>query len=442
MRGGDATPTWQPWTLREHLSAADPARSLERAERRYREVDSQLHCWVGREPRSSAQHVDVASNDGPLAGVPLGVKDVIDLAGHPTRCGSTLRADALPATDDADIVTAWRRAGAVPVGKTVTTEFAYFSPGPTHNPARLHHTPGGSSSGSAAAVASGQVPLALGAQTAGSVTRPAAYCGVASMVMTPGRFPGRGVVGLSPSLDAHGFLSATVADLAYAWGALVPGAGGTADTPEEALPRRILLWHPHGVGDVDGEMTAAVSLVGRLLKEGGVDVDLVPSDGLARELVDAHLTVMAFEAARERPAELASAEMLSEQLAALLRRGAALHEDEHEAALVVARNHLRSLLHIFETVDAIVGPAALGPAPAGLSATGDPVLSRPWQVLGLPTVGIPGLRTSDGLPLGLQAIGRPSGESALLSAARAVEHLVTEHVGSHPADPTRGSAAR
>lgn len=423
----DAPDTWRPWSLRDHLAEGDPAASRARAEARFREVDPQVLAWVGREPAEPGD--EPGHEPGPLAGAPLGVKDVVDLAGVPTRCGSALRADAPPATEDAAIVTAWRRAGAVPVGKTVTTEFAYFSPGPTRNPARPGHTPGGSSSGSAAAVASGQVPLAIGAQTAGSVTRPAAYCGVASLVMTPGRFPTRGVVGLSPTLDTHGVLTATVADLAHAWAALDPTEGRYAAPPPPLLPRRVLLWHPHGIGEVDAGMTAGVDHVARLLADRGVDVDTLPADDLDRELVAAHRTVMAVEAARERPAEVAAADRLSAPLAELLRTGAALHDEERLAALAVADRHRRDVLALLATYDLVLGPAALGPAPAGLHATGDPVLSRPWQVLGLPAVGIPGLRSADGLPLGLQVVGAPEREGRLLAAAAAIESVVLAHAG-------------
>ncbi|WZH51226.1 MAG: amidase [Nocardioides alkalitolerans] len=431
MNEHDALGAWRPWSLRDHLAAGDPAASRARAEQRYREVDPQVLAWVERTPVTEPEPA------GPLAGAPLGVKDVVDLAGVPTRCGSALRADAPPATEDAAIVAAWRKAGAVPVGKTVTTEFAYFSPGPTRNPARLGHTPGGSSSGSAAAVASGQVPVAIGAQTAGSVTRPAAYCGVASLVMTPGRFPTRGVVGLSPTLDAHGVFTATVADLAHAFAAL---DGRPDGPPVPALPRRVLLWHPHGIGDVDVEMTAAVDRVAHLLTERGVEVDALHAGDRDRELVAAHLTVMAFEAARERPAEVAATDRLSEPLAALLRRGAGLHDEEHLAALAAADRHRRDLLDLLATYDAVIGPAALGPAPAGLRATGDPVLSRPWQVLGLPTVGIPGLRSAEGLPLGLQAVGAPGREERLLATAGGVESVVQAHARPAHPEPARGGA--
>lgn len=424
MSGPDGSGTWRPWPLRDHLATGDPAASRARAEHRYREIDPRVRAWVEREPIG-----EPAPEPGPLAGAPLGVKDVVDLAGVPTRCGSALRTDAPPATEDAAIVAAWRRAGALPVGKTVTTEFAYFSPGPTDNPARLGHTPGGSSSGSAAAVASGQVPLAIGAQTAGSVTRPAAYCGVASLVMTPGRFPTRGVVGLSPTLDAHGVFTATVADLAHAFAALAARPDGP---PAPALPRKVLPWHPHGIGEVDAEMTAAVDHTARLLIERGVEVDALPADDRDHELVEAHLTVMAFEAARERAAELAASDRLSDPLAALLRRGAHLHDEQHLAALAVADRHRRDLLDLLATYDAVVGPAAPGPAPAGLHATGDPVLSRPWQVLGLPTVGIPGLRSADGLPLGLQAVGAPGREERLLAVAGGIESVVQAHARRQP----------
>lgn len=193
--------TWQPWSLSELVhdrttERVTGAAVLEKTWSRIAETESAVSAWATTDLPSELDAT------GLLGGVPLGVKDIIDVAGLPTRCGSKLRADHEAVETDAAIVTAWRRAGAVPVGKTVTTEFAFFAPGATRNPADLGHTPGGSSSGSAAAVASGQVPLAIGSQTAGSVTRPVSYCGVAALVMSRGRFALDGVVGLSPSRAA------------------------------------------------------------------------------------------------------------------------------------------------------------------------------------------------------------------------------------------------
>jgi Asp-tRNA(Asn)/Glu-tRNA(Gln) amidotransferase A subunit family amidase len=395
---------WQPWSLRE-LVTADEA--LTRSRARIAETDEEVLAWVVRDPAPD-------STAGPLGGVPLGVKDIIDLAGLATRCGTPLRADAPPAEADAPIVTAWRRAGAVPVGKTVTTEFAYFSPGPTRNPAALGHTPGGSSSGSAAAVAAGHVPLALGTQTAGSVTRPASFCGVAALVMTHSRFAMDGVSGLSPSLDSHGVFTAGVTDLALAWSALM-GEQDPALVADQ--PPRLLVW----TGDAGGEMRSALATARERLAAAGAVVDDFPDEKLVAGLTAAQPVVMAYEAARERADELTVASVLSEQLALLLRTGATTPDGDYQAARQTIREGGKEMLELLATYDAVLGPAAPGPAPEGLATTGDPVMSRPWQALGLPAVTVPGLRSPAGLPLGLQLVGRMWRESDLLATGCWVE---------------------
>ncbi|WGY04401.1 amidase [Nocardioides sp. QY071] len=401
LRTGRTTPADVHTRFRERVAATDPA----------------LRAWVELAPPPPD-----AGAAGPLGGVPLGVKDIIDVAGLPTRCGAAVRADAGPAPADAAIVTAWRSAGAVPAGKTVTTEFAFFAPGPTANPAAPGHTPGGSSSGSAAAVAAGQVPLALGSQTAGSVTRPASYCGVASLVMSHGRYPVTGVTGLSPSLDSHGVLAASASDLALAWAALT----GTHDAGA-ALGRapRVLVWTGAALGVVEDAMSAALEAAVDRLRAAGARVDPFPEERLVAELTCAHPVVMAFEAARERAAELARADELSEPLAALLRTGAATSHADYRAACEVVDAGERSLAAHLSSYDVVLGPAAPGPAPRGLAATGDPVLSRAWQALGLPTAAVPGLVDEAGLPLGVQLVGRRRGETELLGHATWLERHLT-----------------
>lgn len=425
---------WAPTSLREIVGdlasgRTSPAGLLDRSLARIAETEPGLRAWVVQDPAPGNP-----GSTGPLGGVPLGVKDIIDVAGLPTRCGSALRAGAAPATTDATIVTAWRRAGAVPIGKTVTTEFAFFAPGPTQNPAAPGHTPGGSSSGSAAAVASGQVPLALGSQTAGSATRPASYCGVAALVLSHGRLPAAGVTGLSPSLDSHAVFAAGVTDLALAWSALTgePDAGlGTKPVPGlgagagPARPPRVLLWSATSLGVVEPAMQAALVGLRARLAAAGASVEDFPEEELIADVTAAHPIVMRYEAARERAAELAVAGELSEPLANLLRSGAATSDRDHAAArqtIAAAGERVRELL---TDHDVVIGPAAPGAAPPGLGATGDPILSRAWQALGLPVVTVPGLRDGAGLPLGVQVIGRYRAETELLGIGCWIEDRLT-----------------
>ncbi|WP_405911745.1 amidase [Streptomyces sp. NBC_00963] len=423
---------WQPWSLRELVRDLAAGRTtataaLERSRARIAATEPEVMAWVGQ-----AGDPDGIATSGPLAGTPFGVKDIIDVAGRPTRCGSALRADDAPARADAPIVRAWRDAGATVVGKTVTTEFAYFAPGPTRNPAAPGHTPGGSSSGSAAAVACGHVPLAIGSQTAGSVTRPASYCGVASLVMTRGRFPLDGVVGLSPSFDSHGFYAAGATDLAVAWEALTgsgPAPSGPAPSgpapSDPAAPPRVLLWTAGPIGGLSDDMRQALETAGKRLAAAGAEVGAFPEERLIADVTAAHPVIMAYEAARERAAERAVADRLSAPLALLLRDGAATSDADLAAArstVAAARPRMAALLASY---DVIVGPAALGSAPAGLDATGDPVLSRAWQALGLPVVTVPGLYDTAGLPLGIQAVGPAHGESGLLARSAWIEAVLS-----------------
>jgi Asp-tRNA(Asn)/Glu-tRNA(Gln) amidotransferase A subunit family amidase len=412
---------WQPWSLRDLVGdlaggRTTPAAAVQRARARMTETEPELRAWVTLEAAP-----DTTATSGRLRGVPLGVKDIIDVAGLPTRCGSSLRADREAAAADATIVSAWRAAGAIPVGKTVTTEFAFFAPGPTRNPAATDHTPGGSSSGSAAAVASGQVPLAIGSQTAGSVTRPASYCGVASLVMSRGTFPVEGVVGLSPSLDSHGVYAATVSDLALAWSALT-GAGDVG-VGEVSAPR-VLVWSADPLGVVEPEMAAAVATARERLEAAGVTVHDLPGGEVIAAATAAHPVVMAYEAARERSEELAVADQLSEPLSRLLRTGAATSVEAYEAARGTVADAAAHLSRVLEDYDVVLGPAAPGPAPQGLGATGDPILSRPWQAIGSPVVTVPGLRSSAGLPLGLQVVGRVGGDLDVLAMSRWIEERI------------------
>lgn len=400
------------WSLRGlvmdlRMGKLTPIDAFEQSRTRIAATEREVQAWVGLAPNP-----DFSAGRGSLGGVPLGVKDIIDVAGLPTRCGSRLRANSAPAKSDAAVVAAWRLAGAMPVGKTVTTEFAYFSPGPTQNPASLGHTPGGSSSGSAAAVAAGHVPLALGSQTAGSVTRPAAYCGVAALVTSHGSFSLDGVTGLSPSLDSHGMFAASVSDLAMAWSAF---AGVADPAATQRRPPRVLIWSATPLDIVSPEMAAALEVARERMSRAGAVVDDFPEEQLVSDATAAHPIVMAYEAARERAGELVNASELSEPLAALLQSGAATLTHDYEASVRTVADAAARVAVMLTEYDVIVGPAAPGPAPFGLERTGDPALSRAWQAMGLPALTVPGLKTASGLPLGLQAVARAGAEEHLLA---------------------------
>ncbi|MFB8267562.1 amidase [Streptomyces sp. NPDC055955] len=392
--------------------------ALERLDR----TEPEIRAWVRVDRNGAlraARQLDTEPTGELLRGIPFGVKDIIDVRDLPTECGSPLR-QGRTAETDAPLVDRLRQLGATPLGKTVTTEFAYFSPGPTRNPHNPAHTPGGSSSGSAAAVAAGVVPLALGSQTAGSLTRPAAYCGVAGFVAPAGGLlDTRGFAGLSPSLDAVGLLTPSVADLRLVYKAL------TADrlpAPLQPPTRpRLALWSGTELTEVAEDMQAAVIRSAEdAVTRGAVLVDVDWPTRTPR-LVDTHGTVMAYEAARELAAEAAHADQLSTPLNELLAHGRAIPATDYRQALALAERERAAMLSLLTDVDAVLGPAAPGPAPEGLAATGSPVLSRPWQLLGLPALTVPGHRTDQGLPLGLQLIGHPDRLEQLFVLGHAME---------------------
>ncbi|MGJ3509881.1 amidase [Enemella sp. A6] len=388
------------------------AEEFEATRSRIEAADTELRSFV-----EVATELPPVVEDGPLHGVPIGVKDIIDVAGYPTRCGSSIT-DPAPVTTTAACVQRLVDLGAVVVGKSVTTEFAYFAPGPTRNPAAAGRTPGGSSSGSAAAVAAGLVPLALGSQTAGSLTRPASFCGVSGMVLAHGSVDLSGVTGLSPSLDSLGLITRTVADLEIVHRAFTGDA--TTVTGEPAF----LVWSGSELGEIDPAMTR---LIDALAADLAADHEVAPLDwdDHVHTLTSDHLIVMGYEAAREHPELLAEhRDALSAPLVQLLAEGAETTHDQYEGARY---RRDRSRLDLAERMPAgtvLIGPAAPGPAPEGLEATGSPVLSRAWQLLGLPVITVAGATTTDGLPLGVQVIGWPGREADLLAAAALVEDRV------------------
>jgi Asp-tRNA(Asn)/Glu-tRNA(Gln) amidotransferase A subunit family amidase len=419
--------------------AATPSSAVEQSLQAIQAAEPEIQAWVEIDEggaRIAALELERSADArGPLWGVPVGVKDLIDVAGLPTRCGSALRGGE-PASVDAHCVRLLRQSGAVVMGKTVTTEFGYFAPGPTRNPANPANTPGGSSSGSAAAVAAGMVPLALGTQTAGSLTRPASFCGVAGFVAAKGQFSTTGITGLSPSLDSLGFLARTVADLRLVWSTLMGSEAESIDIPDDGAPR-LLLWNGSGLGEVSADMAAAVEHAAAAIRHQGALCAEWTDHDVVRRLADDHATIMAFEAARERSWELRHLDQMSVPLAELLEAGAVAPEAEYVAAAARIADARKSVLARLDKFDAILGPAALGAAPPGLEATGTPVLSRPWQALGLPVITIPGLRDPAGMPLGLQLIGAPGRERRLFSIAECIEESL-----ALPARPPRETRHR
>ena len=396
---------------------------LDRIAQREPEVGAFQHIDAVR-AMERARIADTQPAQGPLHGVPFAIKDIIDTDDMPTGWGSDLYADRRP-DRNAACVQAFLDADAIPIGKTVTTEFAYFRPGKTANPHNTGHTPGGSSSGSAAAVADFMVPLAFGSQTAASLIRPAAYCGVTAFRPSTGGFDLDGVMGLSSSLDTLGVLARDVRDLSLARAVLL--GTNMPDTPgfDDALPRISVMRGPHWMnGSVDMRDVCTRALTA--LAATGAECGEIAHPAIFAELTQAQITVMGYETARMRADEYDSHHgAISPQFAALIEAGRQVSDADYHAALAT-RDRANAILEtLFADVDALIVPSAPGPAPKGLDSTGDPLFSRMWNLLQLPTVALPFGTGAHGLPLGVQLIARRGDDAHLLAVAAWAESILS-----------------
>ncbi len=358
----------------------------------------------------------------PLGGLPVAFKDIFATADLPTQCGSPIYAGYQPRAD-ATAVVLTRRAGGNMLGKTVTTEMASMVPAGTRNPHNLAHTPGGSSSGSAAAVAAGMVPLAFGTQTAGSVIRPAAFCGVAGYKPSYRLIPLVGVKDVAWHLDTAGLFGAGTADVAFA-AAEILQRDLRVDRAAPAAPR-IALARTHLWPKASAAMANALETAARIAAAAGAKVTDVT---LPKELENAYgaqfviqdyetFRTLAFEYDRHR-------DLIGQQLRDQLDRGAAIPADAYDAARRTASRGRQVFADTMADYDVILTPSAPGAAPRGLESTGDPAFNRLWTLLGTPCVNIPGLFDDSGLPLGIQIVGRFGRDRTALEAALFVEDAI------------------
>ena len=370
-----------------------------------------------------ARAADAGPRRGLLHGLPIGVKDLIDTVDMPTAYGSPIYANHRPAWD-APCVAMTRAAGGIVIGKTVTTEFAVMHPGKTRNPHNTAHTPGGSSSGSAAAVADYMVPLAFGSQTAGSVIRPAAYCGVVGYKPSFGLISRVGVKSLSDTLDTIGVIARTVPDAAL-FAAAVSGRDELqVDTASTSSKLRVGICRTYEWNQALPETVAALEGAAVKFRAAGfrvTDVKLPPTyASLAQAQTDIMFAELAQSLAYER---LACWTRISERLRGIIDSGLKVTVDRYEAAQALARNCRRTLSDVFIDCDLLLAPSAPGAAPAGLGATGDPVFNRIWTLLRVPCVTIP-VATAGGLPVGLQVISAFGGDAQLLAAAHSLHQVL------------------
>jgi Asp-tRNA(Asn)/Glu-tRNA(Gln) amidotransferase A subunit family amidase len=395
--------------------------------------------------------VDIARRSGPLSGIPVGIKDIIATADMPTTNGSPVYRDCIPPAD-AWVVERLRNLGATIFGKTVSTEFAWRHPGPTVNPWNPNHTPGGSSSGSAAAVAAGLVPLALGTQTLGSVIRPAAFNGVVGFKPSFGAIPRTGVHPLSPSLDHVGFFARRVDDVAFALSLL----GGTSDSdihgrpvpafqvsierglPPLAAPRlaivRFAKW-----SKAEPEQQQLFEATLATLRDAGATLEELQLPELDHANWSAITTILASEAALifgdlvER-----FSDRTSDHLKALVRTGKAHTATDYLAAKALQDKLRSALASQLSGFDAVLTLPAFGEAPEGLGYTGDAEYCAPWTFVGAPAVSLPAGFGKNGLPLGLQIVGAYRGDYRTLRVAKWIENVLTFDPGIPRIDSTDG----
>ena len=403
---------------------------------RIAQVDERVQAWAFLDEQHALAQARAADEKkasgaplGPLHGIPVGLKDIIDTADMPTENGTPLHKGRTP-RKDAAVVESLRAAGAVIMGKTVTTECAYYHPGKTRNPHHPEHTPGGSSSGSAAAVGASMVPLALGSQTNGSVIRPAAFCGVYGFKPSHGLVPRTGVLALSRTLDQVGFFARSLEDIALLGETLAGFDAGDPDTrPRARVPFQAVLSEeppvepmfafmktPHW-DSAQADTKEAFAEVTAALGERVEEVALFQSAAPAWEW---HTTIMETEMAASFEAEYERGRRkLSEKLRSLIERGRETRAVDYLRALRMIAPLNEAFDELFmQRYDAILTPAAPGTAPKGLKSTGNPAFCSLWTLLGLPALTLPLLQGENGLPLGVQLVGRKGFDARLLRTAR------------------------
>jgi Asp-tRNA(Asn)/Glu-tRNA(Gln) amidotransferase A subunit family amidase len=403
--------------------------------KRIDEADAEIEAWAFldrdhamRQAEAADAHRKQGKAVGPLHGVPIGIKDIFDTGDMPTEFGSRLWVGRTPRRDSA-AVARLRAAGAVIMGKTVTTEYAYFTPGKTRNPHDPKRTPGGSSSGSAAAVAAHMVPGAIGSQTNGSVIRPAAFCGVVGFKPTHGLIPRSGALLLSRALDHVGVFTRTVEDAALLAEILAgfdeedPDTRAVARPPlaqvaasEPPLPPRFAFVRSPAWKHVEPAMREGFAELVETLGEAASEVEL--GAGFERVL-DMHKVVMEVDMAHNLHRDYEQGrDQLSERLRGLIERGRQQLATDYTRAVAGAAPLNQALDAVFDEYDAILTPAAPGEAPPSLDTTGNPVCCTIWTYLGTPAVTLPLLRSQAGMPLGVQLVGRRGNDARLLRTGR------------------------
>jgi Asp-tRNA(Asn)/Glu-tRNA(Gln) amidotransferase A subunit family amidase len=395
------------------------ARSLESIER----LDPGIQAFVCTRDYEEAISLAAAST-GPLAGMPIGLKDIFDTSDLPTAYGSSIYGNFQPA-GDAAIVSLIRRAGGYILGKTVMCEFAYMSPTMTRNPADITRTAGGSSSGSAAAVAAGMVPFAIGTQTGGSTIRPASFCGIAGYKPTFGMFPTAGMKAFSWSLDTVGLFAATVSDVAWLAESLI----GRPLVPPGSTRRIVVgvpLAYPWTAPSPGAELV--IEQACSAIEEAGGIVKFITFPAWIESMVNAHSVLQGYEATQTMAYEFDKyGDQLSPMLSDYLAQASSVSVSAYDCARSMIRGAKEKLAGLFDGIDVLMTPGAPDEAPLGFSTTGDPAFNKVWTLLGTPCVSIPGLTGLNGNPIGVQVIAAPWADQQCLDAAEFVERAIKLH---------------
>jgi Asp-tRNA(Asn)/Glu-tRNA(Gln) amidotransferase A subunit family amidase len=389
--------------------------------------DCEIKAWTFVDAEGALAEARLRDREplrGPIHGIPVGVKDIFDTAGVPTEYGSAIYEGHRPWADAA-CVSLMRAAGGVVLGKTATTEFATRKPTATRNPRNVAHSPGGSSSGSAAAVADFMVPLAIGSQTGASVIRPASYCGIVGYMPTFGVVNRAGMKFLSDTLDTIGVFARTLVDASLFAGALAGIRPARVDRPLVRSPSigicRTPYWSRAAIGTVHAIEDAAYRLA-----RAGAHVGEIELPGVFDGLASAQRTVMTYEMWRALAFERQNhPRHLSDQLWALLDDGAGCTLDRYLAAQKLATDCRAMLTDLFTDFEVFITPSAVGEAPLGLEDTGDPIFGQMWTLLRVPCVTLPLYRGSADLPIGVQVVGAVNEDARVLLAAAWIERALS-----------------
>jgi Asp-tRNA(Asn)/Glu-tRNA(Gln) amidotransferase A subunit family amidase len=398
----------RPVTLTQWMNASGEirARALQQTVDYIRTADPSIHAWVQVQPQGP-------TSGGPLDGIPFGAKDIMETRGLSTEYGSPIYKGRI-GTEDASIVRLLRSRGAVLMGKTQTTAFAYREPAPTVNPRNHDHTPGGSSSGSAAAIAADMIPFALGTQTMGSVLRPASYCGVTGFKGTFGLVSLEGVLPFAKTLDTLGYFTHTPSDMLALWQAMGQSGGQTEE---------LELGAPDPMPQVDEPMATAFQAALATLRRRGVSIRPLDLTPLLVALHAAANTVQFYEGARFHEQRYREYGARLAHMGELVREGLQISDAKYNEARQRIAEGKDRVAELFKTTKVVLVPAATGPAPRGLALTGDARMNSPWTSLGTPAISIP-MPVGNALPLGLQLTGAPGQDARVIRAAIRVHELI------------------